>query len=80
MATATETHSTTWQEARSTANAYLEARLAAGQNTTNDGNFVIPIIDLSNSFSGRDEDKRAIAAQIRTACTTSGFFFITGHG
>src|SRR5205807_2498492 len=63
--------------ARSTA--YLESRLAANATVT-DEDFVVPVIDISPSFSSSKEDREAVASQIRTACTTSGFFYITNHG
>lgn len=74
----TQLESTTWKEARSTA--YLNSRLAAGKNTTPDPNFVIPIIDIASTLSPSPEAKHDAARQIREACTTSGFFYITGHG
>ncbi|KAF2646698.1 flavonol synthase/flavanone 3-hydroxylase [Massarina eburnea CBS 473.64] len=68
--------SITKQEARSTS--YLDSRLAA-KNVT-DTTFVIPVIDITPSFSSSLADRQAVAAQIRSACTTSGFFYISGHG
>jgi len=70
---------TTFNEARSTAAAYLQSRLALKGKLT-DEDFTIPIIDISSSFSASLAIRQAVAAQIRTACTTSGFFYITGHG
>lgn len=69
--------SITKQEARSTA--YLESRLAARATATDEG-FVIPVVDISPTLSSSLADRQAVAAQIRTACTTSGFFYVTGHG
>ena len=69
---------TTYDEARNGAAAYLKARLAATEDVS-DGNFTIPLIDLSPSFSGSFTDRQAVAAQIREACTTSGFFYIAKH-
>lgn len=69
--------SITKQEARS--NTYLESRLAA-KDTLTDADFHVPIIDLSPSFSPSLSHRQSVAAQIRTACTTSGFFYITNHG
>lgn len=69
--------SITKQEARS--RQYLFDRLAA-KNDVAEENFIIPIIDLSPSYSESLEDRKAVAAQIRTACTTSGFFYISNHG
>lgn len=75
--TSLPTDSTTKQEARSTA--YLKQRLAAKGTLTED-DFEIPVIDISPSFSSSLADRQAVAAQIRTACTTSGFFYIANHG
>ncbi|EDU42551.1 PcbC Isopenicillin N synthase [Pyrenophora tritici-repentis] len=69
---------TTYDEARNGAAAYLQSRLAAKDNAS-DTNFIIPVIDLTRSFSESLADRRAVAAQIREACTTSGFFYITKH-
>ncbi|KAJ4293590.1 hypothetical protein N0V90_008873 [Kalmusia sp. IMI 367209] len=69
--------SITKQEARSTA--YLQSRLAA-RDTITDSDFTIPVIDLSPSFSTSLEDRQSVATQIRQACTSSGFFYITHHG
>lgn len=71
----TITDSITKQEARSTA--YLQSRL---NSTLTDDTFKIPIIDISPSFSSSIASRQAVAAQIREACTTSGFFYITNHG
>lgn len=40
----------------------------------------LPIIDLSMLRSPRTEDRAAIAAQIRSACLNTGFFYVTHHG
>ncbi|PQE24907.1 hypothetical protein CJF32_00007260 [Rutstroemia sp. NJR-2017a WRK4] len=40
----------------------------------------IPIIDLTPSFSANLSDRQAVADKIHEACTTIGFFYITGHG
>lgn len=71
------TESVTKMEARSTA--YLESRLAA-KGTVTDDDFEVPVIDISPSFSPSLSDRQAVANQIRRACTTSGFFYITNHG
>ncbi|KAL5426216.1 hypothetical protein PMIN04_002112 [Paraphaeosphaeria minitans] len=71
--------SVTKHEARSTAHGYLQSRLAA-KDTTSDTGFTIPVIDLTPSFSESLEDRKSVAAQIREACTTSGFFYVTHHG
>ncbi|CAO2647351.1 Nn.00g082730.m01.CDS01 [Neocucurbitaria sp. VM-36] len=69
---------TTYEEARSGAAAYLQSRLAVKHDVTDD-EFEVPVIDISPSFSSSLEDRQAVAAQIQRACTTSGFFCITGH-
>lgn len=57
---------------------YLQSRLT---NTSSAPSFrEIPIIDLTNSFSSSLSDRQAVAAEIKKACTTVGFFYITGHG
>ena len=81
MATSTTTRSSTQTEARSAAQAYLNSRLNNGLSTNGDHKpFNIPEIDISASFSSSLTDREAVAAQIRDACTNSGFFQITGHG
>jgi hypothetical protein len=70
---------TTFEEARAGAEAYLQARLSAKGQVTDD-QFDVPIIDLSPSFSTSLSDRQRVADQIRDACTTSGFFYITNHG
>lgn len=40
----------------------------------------IPIIDISGIFSASLEDRRAVAAQIHSAATNNGFFYIRNHG
>lgn len=39
-----------------------------------------PAIDVSSTFDGSLHDSRRVAAQVRQACTSSGFFRVTGHG
>jgi len=80
MATTTShvSDQTTYEEARNGAAAYLQSRLSAKDRIA-DENFEIPIIDLTPSFSASLEARRAVAAQIRQACTTSGFFYISNH-
>jgi len=57
---------------------YLDARLAT---TSAKASFrSIPIIDLKLSFSTSLADRQVVARQINEACTTVGFFYITGHG
>lgn len=41
--------------------------------------FDLPVIDIARSFSGDITDREKIAKQIRSACTNSGFFYITNH-
>lgn len=69
---------TTYEEARNGAAAYLQSRLSANDPIA-DESFNIPVIDLTPSFSASLEDRQAVAAQIRQACTTSGFFYVTNH-
>ncbi|KAJ4988615.1 2OG-Fe(II)oxygenase superfamily protein [Stagonosporopsis vannaccii] len=70
---------TTFAEAREGAAAYLQARLAAKSNIT-DEDFQVPIIDISPSFSDDGIERQRVADQIQEACTASGFFYITNHG
>jgi isopenicillin N synthase-like dioxygenase len=70
---------TTFEEARLGAAAYLQARLSAKGEVT-DEQFNVPIIDLSPSFSSSLQERQAVADKIREACTTSGFFYIANHG
>jgi uncharacterized caspase-like protein len=57
---------------------YLQSRLTTRTSTTSFRS--IPIIDLSASFSSSLPARQAVARQINEACTTVGFFYITGHG
>lgn len=57
---------------------YLQSRLAATSETTSFRS--IPIIDLTKSFSSSLTDRQKVAREINTACTSVGFFYITGHG
>ncbi|KAF2125559.1 Clavaminate synthase-like protein [Dothidotthia symphoricarpi CBS 119687] len=70
---------TTFDEARKGASAYLQSRLAA-KGQTGDEDFKLPIIDLAPSFSSSLADRQAVADEILEACTTSGFFYIKNHG
>ncbi|KAK4560873.1 hypothetical protein LTR86_005453 [Recurvomyces mirabilis] len=80
MATTTLPPSTQ-SEARQAAQDYLNKRLANGVNGQASGRpFTVPEINISSSFSSSIEDRKAVASQIRDACTNSGFFHITGHG
>lgn len=60
------------------AQAYLKQRLAA--SSTKPSFRSIPIIDLKPSFTSGLEGKKEVANKINEACTTVGFFYITGHG
>ena len=42
--------------------------------------FEVPTIDISSSFSASLSERQGVANQIRKACMTSGFFYITKHG
>ncbi|OCK91137.1 Clavaminate synthase-like protein [Cenococcum geophilum 1.58] len=75
----TSTDSTTLDEARSGASAYLQSRLS-NKSTSLDDLFEIPIIDISPSFSPSLSDRQTVAEKIRSACISSGFFYITSHG
>jgi isopenicillin N synthase-like dioxygenase len=70
---------TTYEEAHKGAAEYLQSRLTQQDERLDEG-FEIPVIDLNTSLSTDLADRQAIAAQIRKACTTSGFFYITNHG
>jgi isopenicillin N synthase-like dioxygenase len=63
----------------------LRSRLAGAISTAPRGVSVddlpsVPLIDLSKSFSFAPSDRRAVASEIRKACTSSGFFQISNHG
>ena len=65
------------------AQAYLETRLKAldsSIDTSSNGAHKVPLIDLGPSFDGTKDFKRAVAAQIDTACRSVGFFQISHHG
>lgn len=72
-----QTDTTTQHEARSTA--YLESRLAAKDNPNLPSTYTIPIIDLTPSFTPSLSARQSVASQIRSACTSTGFFYITSH-
>ena len=40
----------------------------------------VPLVDLASSLNGTLEDRKAVAAEIRKACVTTGFFQIKNHG
>jgi len=40
---------------------------------------VIPVIDLSGSFSDRLGDRKAVAWEVHKACRDTGFFYISNH-
>lgn len=72
------TDRTTYEEAHKGAAEYLKTRLVA-QYEQQDEDFEVPVIDLFPSYSSKLADRQAVAAQIRKACTVSGFFYITNH-
>jgi len=74
--TTTATHT----EARKGAADYLASRLIKPTDKKTKTPFEVPIIDISPSFSSALSDRKAVASQIRSACTSSGFFHITNHG
>ena len=80
MATSFESVSATSNEARQGAQAYLNQRLANGSGKPYSTASTVSEIDISPSFSESLTDRKAVAAKIREACTTTGFFKITGHG
>lgn len=57
---------------------YLSSRVAGA--SANPAFRSIAIIDLAPSFSSSLAARQAVAKQIHEACTTVGFFYITGHG
>lgn len=59
---------------------YLSARLEGNSNENQNAPFEIPVIDIARSFSSSLSDRQAVADQIRKACVSSGFFYITSHG
>ena len=79
MATAAVERSSTQNEARQAAQAYLDSRLTHGFGTKPSKPFTVPEINIAPSFSSSLADRKAVAAQIHEACTNSGFFHITGH-
>jgi isopenicillin N synthase-like dioxygenase len=60
------------------AHTYLSTRLRSA--TANPSFNSIPIIDLSPSFTSSLLARQSVAREIYSACTTVGFFYITGHG
>ena len=63
----------------------LRSRLAGALTSAPDGVDssrlpTVPLIDLGPSYDGTLESRQAVAAHIREACTTSGFFQISNHG
>ncbi|KAH8812761.1 hypothetical protein F5884DRAFT_671266 [Xylogone sp. PMI_703] len=59
---------------------YLQTRLSTSSATPTAPIRSLPIIDLTPSFSSSLEARQSVAKQIHEACTTIGFFYITGHG
>ena len=41
---------------------------------------MIPVIDMTHAMQGDGPAMQAAAAAIRAACTTNGFFYMSGHG
>ncbi|KAF7190182.1 2-oxoglutarate-Fe(II) type oxidoreductase hxnY [Pseudocercospora fuligena] len=80
MAAAVATPNTTHSEARQAAQQYLNTRLASGAGAKLSRAFTVPEINISRSFSDNLDDRKAVAKEIHEACTSSGFFHITGHG
>ena len=39
-----------------------------------------PTIDLSPAFGGSESDRLKVAMQIDSACRSTGFFVVIGHG
>ena len=39
----------------------------------------IPVVDLSGSFSPRQEERKHVAWEIHKACRETGFFYVTNH-
>lgn len=71
----------TQSEARQAAQAYLNSRLTNGSTSSKAQKpFTVPEINIAPSFSSSQAGRKAVAAQIHAACTTSGFFHITHHG
>ncbi|ESZ93583.1 hypothetical protein SBOR_6012 [Sclerotinia borealis F-4128] len=57
---------------------YLQSRLADASDPPSFQS--LPIIDLTPSFSSSLADRQEVGKKINEACTTVGFFYITGHG
>jgi isopenicillin N synthase-like dioxygenase len=46
-----------------------------------EGDFdTIPVLDISGMFSEDIETRKKVAAELREACTTVGFFYMENHG
>ena len=63
----------------------LRARLAGAISSPPPGTDpstlpTVPLIDLNSSFTNDPSSRAAVAAQIRSACLTTGFFQISNHG
>lgn len=74
------TQTTTYNEAWNGARRYLDQRLETTEIQNSEADFGIPIIDIGPSYSPTAEDRKLVAEQIRKACVTSGFFYVTNHG
>jgi len=57
---------------------YLSSRLTTKSSTVSFRS--IPVIDIGPSFSTSEVARKEVAYKIHEACTTVGFFYITGHG
>jgi isopenicillin N synthase-like dioxygenase len=78
---ATATVMTERVEAWTGARQYLQSRLQARTSDLgDDSTFGIPVIDIGPSFSDNLEARQKVAYAVRTACLSSGFFYITNHG
>ncbi|KAL7269148.1 hypothetical protein RUND412_008201 [Rhizina undulata] len=66
------------QEARAV-QSYLASRTATLTSSPKTAFTTLPIIDLAPSYSPSLASRLSVASQIRAACTTSGFFYITSH-
>jgi isopenicillin N synthase-like dioxygenase len=40
----------------------------------------LPVVDLTNAFSGGDKSAKAVAWEIHKACRETGFFYVSNHG
>lgn len=68
-----EPASVTQGEAKAAAQAYLRERLTT-KSAASSKPFTVPVIDIGKTFSSSLAEKQIVAAQIRDACTNSGYF------